>query len=275
MTTYHYAPPAIDFSTFPEDDGQPMAETEANGIQMTNLIYAFEHVLAPRERVKVGGNLLMYYNPESGWDHVSPDVYVAFDADPGMRRKWQTWLEGKFPEIVFEITSESTVKEDLGTKVELYARLGVREYYLFDPQREMEPRFRGFYRSGSRLQPISIVDERIVSPLMGVELRAMGEWLRVIDPLTGEPVPDPDEAWRLWHEEEQARLAAEQRAEEALQAQSAAEQAQQVAEQARQMAEQRATAEERARLAAEDRLQAALAELERLRRGEAGAPPTP
>ncbi|HWE61393.1 MAG TPA: Uma2 family endonuclease, partial [Chloroflexota bacterium] len=166
MTTYRYAPPAIDFSRFPEDDGEPMAETTANRVQMTNLIFAFEQMLAPRGRVNVGGNLLMYYNPESGWDHVSPDVYVAFDVEPGMRRKWLAWEEGKFPEIVFEISSESTVDVDLGEKRDLYARLGVQEYYLFDPQREMHPRFQCFFRGGDRLMPVPIAaDERVHSPL--------------------------------------------------------------------------------------------------------------
>jgi hypothetical protein len=236
-----------------------MAETTANRVQMTNLIYACEHVLGPRGRANVGGNLLMYYNPENGRDHVSPDMYVAFDVEPGMRRKWQTWLEGKFPEIVFEITSESTVEEDLSTKRDLYARLGVQEYYLFDPQREMTPRFQCFFRSGDRLVRIRIADERIHSPLLGVELRVIGEWLRVIDPRTGEPVPDPDEAWRLWHEEARARLAAEQRAEEA--------------EQLRLAAEQRAAEEAQGRLDAGARLRAALAEVERLRQSGGSGPP--
>ncbi len=32
----------IDWSTFPEDDGEPRAETLANAIQMTDLIWALQ-----------------------------------------------------------------------------------------------------------------------------------------------------------------------------------------------------------------------------------------
>ena len=38
MTTY--TPPEIDFSTFPESDGEPMAENTENLVQMIDLIFA-------------------------------------------------------------------------------------------------------------------------------------------------------------------------------------------------------------------------------------------
>jgi Putative restriction endonuclease len=104
----------IDFSTFPDSDGEPMAENDANRIQMSDLIFALQRLLSARDDVYVGGNLLVYYNPANGWDHLSPDVFVAFDASPGLRHSWQTWVEGKFPDVVFEITSPSTESVDLG-----------------------------------------------------------------------------------------------------------------------------------------------------------------
>lgn len=38
---------SIDFSTFPDSDGEPMAENEDNGFQMTNLIFTLDHLLVP------------------------------------------------------------------------------------------------------------------------------------------------------------------------------------------------------------------------------------
>ena len=118
-----------DTDRWPESDGKPMAENATNRIQMTDLLFALEQALAPRVRFCVGGNQMMYYDRTNQRRHISPDVYVALDVAPGLREKWQTWREGGlFPQVVFEITSQSTVKVDLGTKRTLYARLGVREY---------------------------------------------------------------------------------------------------------------------------------------------------
>ena len=49
------------------------------------------------------------------------------------RRTYLRWDEGAAPAAVFEITSRSTRREDRRTKRPLYQRLGVEEYFLFDP----------------------------------------------------------------------------------------------------------------------------------------------
>src|SRR5690348_11789343 len=113
---------AIDFSTFPTSDGEPMAETPWHRRQMKNLIFNLENLTTDHPQLYVGGNMLMYYNSQSGWDHVSPDVFVTFDVLQGDRGTWETWKEdGRFADVVFEITSASTYAEDLGKKRRLYA----------------------------------------------------------------------------------------------------------------------------------------------------------
>ncbi len=66
--------PAIDFSRFPESDGEPMAETTANMIQIADLIYALRTLLIARQRMPatVSGNQFVYYNPLNGRDNISP-----------------------------------------------------------------------------------------------------------------------------------------------------------------------------------------------------------
>jgi hypothetical protein len=118
-----------------------------------------------------------------------------------------------------------------------------------------------------------------VSPLLGVELRVVRGWLRVINPATGKPYPSPREqqahlraaerrAWR----EAQARKAAEARAEAeararraAESAQRAAESAQRAAEAAQRAAEARIVEEAQARARLEAAREADRAEIERLR----------
>jgi Uma2 family endonuclease len=208
----------IDFSTFPTADGEPLAETEKHRKQMVYTISNLEDLVVDQPRVYVGGNLLMYYNPQSGWDHVSLDAFVTFDVPPGERRKWETWNEGgRFADVVFEFTSESTYEEDLGKKRHLYARLGVRELYLYDPEHLVQPFFRGFRLVDGELVDLPPpVNDAHYSPLLGTELRVIGQWLRIIDPATGEPLlllEELKEAHRIAEAELQreatARLAAE------------------------------------------------------------------
>jgi hypothetical protein len=85
-------PADIDFSTFPDSDGQPMADNEINLEQMIDLILQLKQPLEPRGH-HVGGNLLMYYDPTDGRNHLAPDVFVALDAGSARgragRRGWR------------------------------------------------------------------------------------------------------------------------------------------------------------------------------------------
>jgi Uma2 family endonuclease len=271
--------PEIDFSTFPETDGKPMADTEANLEQMIELILEFRQAVAPLGH-HVGGNLLVYYDPNNGWNHCSPDVFVALHAGPALRKSWKVWVEGKFPEVVLEIASISTQNTDITKKVSLYDRLGALEYYIYDPAGRLRPAYRGFVRQGGQLVRVpNRTGKRIVSPLLGLELRVVDGWLRVINPTTGLPYPSPQEQHahllaterRAWQEAErrkeaeEARQAAEARVSEEAAARQAAE-ARALDAEARATEEALARQEEaRARQAAETALQAALAELARLR----------
>ena len=64
-------------------------------------------------------------------------MYLAFgvDADAIRQRKlYLPWEAGKPPDWVLEVASVSTGREDVGRKREIYARIGVPEYWRFDPQ---------------------------------------------------------------------------------------------------------------------------------------------
>ncbi len=188
-----------------------MAETTAHAVQMVDLQWALQTLFAMQgrdARTAVGGNQLMYYNERDGREHVSPDVYVIFDRKPPPPPSWKTWVEGKVPDIVFEITSPSTHAQDLSVepkgKRRLYAELEVGEYYIYDPLQETAPSFAGFELRDGRMEPLQArPDGGIYSPLLRAELRPMamtetarrpaGLWLRVIDPRTGAPIPTAEE----------------------------------------------------------------------------------
>ena len=255
MSTYIRS--TIDYSTFPDTDDEPMADTEDNQALMIDTIFALRHRLEP-DGHHVGGNLLVYYNPASGLDHLSPDVFVALGSGHERRKKWETWIEGKFPELIVEFASPSTSERDVGEKIDLYSRLGAEEYYIFDPIPLLQPAFQAYHRVGRRLVPQAVgPEQRVASPVTGLIFGILDGWLRVIDPATGVPLRIPDE-------ERAARIATERRWE-------AAERARDAEERARLAAEERARQEAQARLAAEARLALLEAHLRTLEeRGDQG-----
>jgi len=209
-----FAPADVDLSSFPTSDGKPMAENFINQIQMIGLQYALRQSLESQGRLRaaIGGNQFLYYNPANRRDNLSPDVYAALDVEPGSRDAWFTWDEGKAPDIVFEIASPSTWRQDVSTaprgKLTLYGRLGVREYYVYAPAALAPPRLRAFTLQGDgdelRLEEVAPrPNGGVWSALLRAELRPAwasgtewepaGSYLRVIDPTTGAPIRVGDE----------------------------------------------------------------------------------
>ena len=66
--------------------------------------------------VYVSGNMMMYYVQNDKRRHVSPDVFFVRGIPNTERNAYFVWVEGKGPDVVFEISSTSTRKTDTGTK---------------------------------------------------------------------------------------------------------------------------------------------------------------
>lgn len=178
MLDVSYVQPPNDY---PTGDGKPMAETDDHREQMVELISTLKHHFRNNSHAYVSGNLLWFYQQGDRRRHVSPDVLVRIGAPRGNRLNYLQWLEGGAPQVVIELTSKSTRREDTGRKFELYQNLGVEEYYLFDPLNEyLKPRFRCFHRYGSQLLPR--LGEVIYSPALGLEFLTVNEKLRLRDP---------------------------------------------------------------------------------------------
>jgi len=226
-----FAPSDVDLASFPTSDGKPMAENFINQIQMIGLQFALRQLLETQGRMRaaIGGNQFLYYNPDNRRDNLSPDVYVALDVEPGGREAWFTWVEGKAPDIVFEIASPSTWRQDLSTaprgKLTLYGQLGVREYYVYNPTALAPPHLRAFALPSDgaemRLEEARLLPSGGVwSGLLRTELRPAwssgtewepaGTYLRVIDPATGAPIRVGDEV-RQDYQAARAQVAALQR----------------------------------------------------------------
>ncbi len=120
---------------YPESDGRPMAESDLHRNLMFRIIHLLQRFFAGK-RVYVSGNLLVYYQHGNPRKSIAPDCFVVWDVEPRLRLIYKLWEEKKAPQVVFEISSKSTQREDFNKKMRVYAQLGVQEYYIYDPTSE-------------------------------------------------------------------------------------------------------------------------------------------
>ncbi len=196
--------------SYPESDGQPMAETGIHVDQMMDLVKTLREFFRDRADVYVGANMFLYYREGDPRKVVAPDVFVCFGVSKEERRTWKVWSEGKAPDVIFELTSQATWDEDLGTKKGLYEVLGVMEYFLFDPLEEyLRPVLQGFRLTETGYIPIALEQSsegapRLSSEMLGLSIEVEKGRLRLRDRATGRQLLTPAEAY-----EELARLRAE------------------------------------------------------------------
>ena len=207
---------------YPSSDGKPLAENDA---QLAAILYAIGVLrvrFAGRRDVYVSGDLLVYYEEGNPRVSVAPDVFVVFGVEDRMRMSYKVWEEGKGPDFVLEVASPGTWREDMGPKREVYARLGVGEYWLYDPLGEhLSPVLQGYRLVGGvyERQPLlESLDGRLGlhSEGLGLDLWARGGEMRFRDPETGLDLLGH-------HEEHVSRRNAEDRAEREAAARQAAE----------------------------------------------------
>ena len=175
---------------YPSSDGRPLAENDA---QLAAILYAISVLrtrYAGRGDVYVSGDLLIYYEEGNPRVAVAPDVFVVFGVEDRMRMSYKVWEEGKGPDFVLEVASPGTWREDVGPKRGIYARLGVREYWLYDPLGEhLTPELQGYRLVGGKYerQPLlESLDGRLAlrSETLGLDLWVKDREMRFRDPET-------------------------------------------------------------------------------------------
>ena len=119
---------------YPAEDGQPMAVSDLHREQMVWTIDILKTHYSQDPSVYVSGDILMYYVQGEPSKSISPDVLVTFGIGMKPRRTYLVWEEGKVPDFVMEFSSESTYRNDLTDKMDIYASLGIKEYFLYDAE---------------------------------------------------------------------------------------------------------------------------------------------
>lgn len=210
---------------YPETDGEPLAEGTAQYEALTGTVAKLKDRYRTRPDVTVIGNMLVYYEEGNIRASVAPDVFVVFGVEDRPRSSYLLWAEGKAPDFVLEVASEGTWREDAGRKRDLYARIGVAEYWRFDPTPDssiMQPPLIGEQLTAGTYAALPVQAQGAhawwgYSEVLGLEFQARRGQLELFDPETQTRLLDYE-----------AQRAAMQAAQTAMQAAQAAVQAVQV-----------------------------------------------
>ena len=137
----------------PCEDGEPM-ETLFHDAQDALLKDTLIDGFPERRDFFVAGNMFVYFSAHQvrNNDFRGPDVFVVLDVDGSKERKsWVAWEEGgRLPDVVIEVTSDSTAHVDRGEKMRIYSQIWrTSAYFIFDPDSEL---LEGFKRDDTGRQ---------------------------------------------------------------------------------------------------------------------------
>ena len=196
---------------YPDSDGEPMAENDHQLTAMLDAISTLREWFDHREDVYAGGDMLIYYKINDNETRVAPDVFVVFGVESRHKRNsWIVWREGKAPDVVMELASGSTWRRDMREKRDIYAEMGVIEYWRFDPTSNyFFPPLVGERLRDSEYTTIEVTTNRDGiawghSDVLGLDIYALPDGnMRFYDPVSAQ--------WlRTLGEEASARRAAEE-----------------------------------------------------------------
>ena len=187
------ASPAVAESVhYPDSDGHFLPDNPLQAHAVMNVRFALQHHFDKVDNVVLEGDMFMYYEEGNPAASIAPDVYVVLDHDLGKRGVYKFWEEGKPPDFALEVISPSSKIRNAVEKRALYARLGIGEYFLFQPDPEQRGRRLVGYRLwGQSYEEMPAEPEGAVhSTALGVSLRVEGTNLRLRSLASGQ-----DYAW--------------------------------------------------------------------------------
>ena len=188
--------PTEDDELYPDSDGKPMAVSDLHRRILTRTLQVLDAYFEERPEVYVSGDILMYYVEGDPRQSVSPDVLVAFGLGKKPRRSYLVWKEGKVPDFAMEFSSKGTYRNDLGRKMELYASLGIQDYFLYDAEGlYLSSPIMGFTLVDGSYVPISAgPDGDLHSAALGLDFYAGDVGLGIYDPVADTWLQTPAES---------------------------------------------------------------------------------
>ena len=190
-------PGTVDDPFYPESDGQPVGETDYHTAAVIWLREALKDYFARSTHIYVATQLMLYYEQGNPAARRDPDAMVVRGVSRHPRISFlASGRRRALPCVVFEIASPTTWAEDSGPRRALYARLGIAEYFQFDPQGGwLTPRLQGFRLENGVYVPLTpgSATEPLESVELGLRLLPNRGMLRLIDARTGRRIPTRNE----------------------------------------------------------------------------------
>ena len=213
----------------PEREPDDMTSVQHLG-ENGNLHHLVQYLGNPETTIVSGERYIVPVPGTPSNQRIAPDMLISFNSDPALYWQDNGYVisrQGKPPDLVMEIASERTGKNDVEDKPARYAALGIPEYWRFDETGD----FHGAKLAGDRLVqgryepiPIEEIEEGILqgySAALGLLVRWERGQLRWHDPRTEREIPtfEQEREARLAEQEarlaeQEARLAAEARVRE-------------------------------------------------------------
>ena len=173
---------------------EPPLESELHLRQIILLLNCLEWLWQEKNDFYAAGNLTIYYsqNQRRNEDFRGPDFFVVSDTERKTRKSWVIWEEdGKYPNFILEILSDSTANVDRNLKKKLYQNtFRTPDYFWFDPY-SLE--FAGFHLLDGKYQAIEPNEQgHLWSQQLELYLGIHQGLLRFFT-ANGELVPTPEE----------------------------------------------------------------------------------
>ena len=184
--------------------GEPLPESRLHERLCREAMSVLEEFFSAASDVLVAANLNLYYREGARSAVVEPDIMVIAGIDtaqPEIAASYRTWQHGGTILFALEAASESTLDADGGHKRDLYASLGVAEYWRIDPTdgELLQPPVIGERLRDGHWEPIEVTTDaggglrRGHSTTLGLDLCWDPPKLRLYDPATG--------TWLLDHQD--------------------------------------------------------------------------
>ena len=241
---------------YPYSDGRILMEADPHANAIVEMRNKLRHHFAAAGNIYVAGSMAVYFREGDPQAVVAPDIFVVLGVEKRERRSYKIWEEGGVvPTLVIEVASPSARRLDATGKQGTYERMGVSEYWRFDPDgRQIPQELEGWRLDGLQYRPVAASRQAggartYRSEVLGLDLRAEGGLLRFRDPQTGQDL-------LTYHETHDARETAERRADTAERRADNAERKVDAEAVARRDAERRADTAERRADTAEGRAEA-------------------
>ena len=178
--------PGPDELRLPSCDDEPVSQNTRQGMAIAECAGSLQYRWDGRRDVFVGFDQFLYWKRSYGRKRtkanapLAPDVYVVFDVANRHRESYVVWEEGKPPDFVLEVVSPSSRKRDDVEKPNLYAKLGVPEFFRYDPHGKLKPALAGFrLRRGKCPTYRRVRRKRLPNGAMGVPSKMLGLYLCV------------------------------------------------------------------------------------------------